>query len=33
VHGKYINILRRQEDGSWKIARRIRNRDHPANRP
>ena len=28
VHGKYINILRRQPDGSWKITRRIRNRDH-----
>jgi ketosteroid isomerase-like protein len=30
VHGKYVNILRRLPDGSWKIARRIRNRDHPA---
>jgi ketosteroid isomerase-like protein len=30
VYGKYINILRKQSDGSWKIARRIRNRDHPA---
>jgi ketosteroid isomerase-like protein len=29
VRGKYLNILRRQPDGSWKIARRIRNRDHP----
>ncbi len=29
VYGKYINILRKQADGSWKIARRIRNRDHP----
>ncbi len=33
VHSKYINILRRQPDGSWKIARRIRNRDHPAGKP
>jgi ketosteroid isomerase-like protein len=33
VRGKYINILRRQPDGSWKIARRIRNRDHPAGQP
>jgi uncharacterized protein (TIGR02246 family) len=29
VRGKYINILRRQPDGSWRIARRIRNRDYP----
>ena len=29
VYGKYINILNKQPDGSWKIARRIRNRDHP----
>jgi uncharacterized protein (TIGR02246 family) len=29
VYGKHINILRRQPDGSWKIARRIRNRNHP----
>jgi ketosteroid isomerase-like protein len=33
VRGKYLNILRRQPDGSWKIARRIRNRDHPAGQP
>ncbi|MCK4941914.1 nuclear transport factor 2 family protein [candidate division WOR-3 bacterium] len=33
VRGKYINILRRQPDGSWKIARRIRNRDHPTGQP
>jgi ketosteroid isomerase-like protein len=25
VRGKYINLLQRQPDGSWKIARRIRN--------
>lgn len=29
VRGKYINILRKQPDGSWRIARRIRNNDHP----
>ena len=33
VCGKYINILRRQQDGCWRIARRIRNRDHPVSRP
>ena len=29
VRGKSINIFRKQSDGSWKIARRIRNLDHP----
>lgn len=29
VRGKFINIFRKQSDGSWKIARRIRNLDHP----
>jgi ketosteroid isomerase-like protein len=29
VLGKYVNVLRRQPDGSWKIAWRIRNRDDP----
>ena len=29
IRGKYLNILRRQSDGTWRIARRIRNRDHP----
>ena len=29
VHGKYINILGRQPEGSWLISRRIRNSDHP----
>jgi ketosteroid isomerase-like protein len=29
VVGKYLNVLRRQPDGSWRVARRIRNRDHP----
>ena len=33
VRGKYVNILRRQPDGSWRIARSIRNRDHPAGQP
>lgn len=33
VRGKHINILRRQPDGSWKIARRIRNRDHAPGQP
>jgi len=33
VRGKYINIFRRQPDGSWRIGRRIRNRDHPAGQP
>jgi uncharacterized protein (TIGR02246 family) len=30
LRGKHLNILRRQPDGSWRIARRMRNRDHPA---
>lgn len=30
VHDKYLNILRRQADGTWRIARRIRNADHPS---
>jgi steroid delta-isomerase-like uncharacterized protein len=25
IHGKYINIYHKQSDGSWKVARRIRN--------
>lgn len=29
VRGKYLNILQRQSNGSWRIARRIRNSDHP----
>ncbi len=29
VRGKYLNILRRQAEGTWRIARRIRNADHP----
>ena len=33
IYGKYINILRKQSDGSRKIARRIRNRDHPVRQP
>jgi ketosteroid isomerase-like protein len=28
VHGKYLNILKKQSDGSWRISHRIRNRDH-----
>ncbi len=32
VRGKYLNILKRQPDGSWKISHRIRNRDHPVGR-
>lgn len=28
VRGKYLNILRRQSDGTWRISRRIRNADH-----
>jgi uncharacterized protein (TIGR02246 family) len=29
IHEKYVNIFRLQTDGSWRLARRIRNRDHP----
>ncbi len=29
TQGKYINLYQRQNDGSWKIARRIHNLDHP----
>jgi ketosteroid isomerase-like protein len=29
IRGKYINMFQKQTDGSWKIARRIRNLDHP----
>jgi uncharacterized protein (TIGR02246 family) len=29
VRGKFINIFHQQSDGLWKIARRIRNFDHP----
>jgi ketosteroid isomerase-like protein len=29
IRGKYINLLKKQSDGSWKVARRIRNLDHP----
>jgi ketosteroid isomerase-like protein len=29
VKGKFINIFKKQSDGSWKVARRIRNFDHP----
>ena len=27
--GKWMDVMRRQEDGSWLIAREITNRDHP----
>jgi ketosteroid isomerase-like protein len=29
IRGKYLNILRKQGDGTWRISRRIRNADHP----
>jgi ketosteroid isomerase-like protein len=29
VTGKYLNVLRQQPDGTWRISRRIRNADHP----
>jgi len=29
VEEKYLNLLRLQDDGTWRIARRIRNRNHP----
>ncbi len=29
VHGKYLSILQRQDDGNWLVSRRIRNQDHP----
>jgi len=28
--GKWMDLMRRQEDGSWLIAREISNRDHPS---
>lgn len=28
-HGPYINILRRDEQGRWRIYRQLYNRDHP----
>jgi ketosteroid isomerase-like protein len=28
-HGPYVNILRRDEGGGWRIFRQIYNRDHP----
>jgi ketosteroid isomerase-like protein len=28
-HGPYVNILRRDEEGHWRIYRQIYNRDHP----
>ena len=33
VHGKYLNILKKQLDGSWKVSHRIRNRDHMPGQP
>ena len=33
ICGKYLNILKKQSDGTWKISHRIRNRDHIANQP
>jgi uncharacterized protein (TIGR02246 family) len=33
VRGKHLNILQRQPDGTWKIARRMRNRDRPLRQP
>jgi uncharacterized protein (TIGR02246 family) len=33
VRGKHLNILRRQSDGTWRISRRMRNRDHPPDEP
>ena len=33
IRGKYLNILRKQSDGLWKISHRIRNRDHKTNQP
>lgn len=33
IRGKYLNILKKQSDGTWKISHRIRNRDHKANQP
>lgn len=29
-HGPYINILRQDEEGNWRIYRQIYSRDHPA---
>ncbi len=31
--GKWMNVLRRNEDGSWLIAREMANRDHPPGEP
>ena len=33
VRGKYLNILRKQSDGTWRISRRIRNADHTIGKP
>lgn len=32
-YGPYINILRRDEEGHWRIYRQVYNRDHPPHMP
>ena len=33
VYGKYLNILKKLPDGSWRISHRMRNLDHPTKLP
>jgi ketosteroid isomerase-like protein len=32
-HGPYVNVLRPDEEGHWRIYRQIYDRDHPARMP
>jgi ketosteroid isomerase-like protein len=33
VHGKYLNIFKKQSDGTWRISHRIRNRNNKVSQP